>query len=57
MKLGEMTLNQIKEIKEHCGDYLFCDGCPFQKLESCNFYEIDETDLNTDVDVEVEKEC
>ena len=57
MKLGEMTLRQIKEIKEHCGDYLFCDGCPFQKLESCNFYEIDETDLNTDVDVEVEKEC
>ena len=56
MKLGEMTLNQIKEIKEHCDDYLLCDGCPFKPLDSCAFYNDDEIDLNTDVDVEVE-EC
>lgn len=56
MKLGEMTLKQIKEIKEHCKDYLFCDGCPFQKLESCNFYDIDDVTLNREVNVEVKEE-
>ena len=55
MKLGEMTLKQIKEIKEHCGDYLFCDGCPFQKLESCNYHYMEEH-LDIEVDAEVE-EC
>ena len=57
MKLGEMTLNQIKEIKEHCADYFCCDGCPFKPLKSCNFYNVDETDLDSEVDVEVEEEC
>ena len=57
MKLGELTLNQIKEIKEHCADYFCCDGCPFQKLKSCVFYNIDDIVINTEVDVEVEEEC
>ena len=55
MKLGEMTLRQIKEIKDHCEDYLLCDGCPFQKLESCAFYDIDDIVLDSEVDVEVEE--
>ena len=56
MKLGEMTLKQIKEIKEHCDDFLFCQGCPFQHIESCNFYDIDDIVLDSEVDIEVE-EC
>lgn len=55
MKLGEMTLRQIKEIKDHCEDYLFCDGCPFQKLKSCAFYDNDDVSLDVEVDVEVEE--
>ena len=56
MKLGELTLRQIKEIKEHCADYFCCDGCPFKPLKSCNFYNVDEIDLDTDIDIDVEAE-